>query len=1497
MEVPGPDSRTVEAASDLSMGLVASDRFELKRELGVGGFGRVFEAWDKEHAQHVALKLLHRKDPVALRRFKTEFRSLANLVHRNLVGLFELHQPSAETMAWFFTMELVDGRPFSEWLRPEPIAGASKNPSLVLTRPARPGVGPRRIVMPDVHEVSPALVAALEGMDQTLDPEEAGSFAVPERALVPGTPRPGPSATPRPDSSDDDQFGPRVGLGDATPDEAIAVAGAAVGADGHHVQHVHRGGARVDGVDRKGAIVPSATHSSAPHATPLALPQPFFGIEAPDAFALACWEATRPPPGSGVPLASVAPDRTFPEQRLKDSFRQLVEALTWLHASGHLHRDVKPSNVLIDNHGIVKVLDFGLVTRLFSTGPDNADHLIGTPAFMAPELCAGLPASPASDWYSVGVMLYLALTGSLPFEGDLATLVLAKQGVKPRSPSELTPVPRHLEEVCLALLSINPTERPDASALLDAFGAVGERGATNMWSPPRATTFVGRRAEVGALAASLAPPAGEDGPTGSRVVLVSGPSGLGKTSLVEHVLRELPSQTGQTGQTGRRPLVLRSRCFERGSVRYRALDGAIDDLSSMLASLTKAERAAIVPADLDVSALGRLFPVLAFESHRDSEATRSAEPADIKRRAFVALRELFLAVCRHRHVIVSIDDAHWADEDSVGPLAELVRHGCACWVLSFRDEERAQSPFLRALFDEVLPRLDPSSVTTLPLSPLTNVEAQALAREELSAAALLDPALAERVAKEAGGHPLLIAELAHATAHHTPGESRLTSHAGATEVLALDALLAARVAALPSSTRTVLELVAVAGEPVHTRLIRAATGADQRDLNQLYQEHLAQPRASQAGELVMCWHDRVRETTLASLGHDLLARRHLVLAETAERHGLADPFFMHTHWMGALGAANAGLEHAGQKAEHRSWIMTTLERVFRYGRSAAIAATTSFAFDRAAGVLKGLTGLLRHLAIRPASARSGDVSGPRVPSLDDLGTADLAPIVSGTFGSEVDLLVMLADNLLNAGRGIEAARFFEQASALAADEPQRRRLELRAAEQYLFAGAFGEGEATIRRVLGRVGLKVAQSVPGAMASFMWETLRMKVRGKSFVPRPQAEVDPNALALVDTLWSGTIGLSMAWPLGSQAFQQRHLRNALEAGEPVRVARALSIELAFSGLPGGNDDSKSTALSKLAHEVASTIDHPYPEAFATMSDAATHRLRGRWAAARAGVEKALEVYRRDCTGVTWEKDTAEFVSLSALAHMGALDLLPKRLEDALADAVERGDLYLEIQLRTRFSPLVDLMRDRPAQAREGIDKALARWTSSGFQIVHYWAYLNRIQAWLYEGRHDRALMELEAGRAPLKKSFMLMGQYYRIQFHEMVVRVMLAALGAGAGGSSLLKQARHSARKLASERMGWSIPMADLATALLSGLEGQRRAPSERLALVLRAVDGFEAADMRLHAQSARVFEARMAGDPEREARVHAQLTALGVAVPERFAAMLVPLPSEKATGTA
>jgi len=109
----------------------ADSRYELRGQLGEGGAGIVYRAFDRRRGEEVALKTLRRQEGRDLFRFKREFRMLADLAHPNLVALHELQTVGSD---WMFTMELVEGVPFNEWVRPRAPAESTSS-----SRPPRSG--------------------------------------------------------------------------------------------------------------------------------------------------------------------------------------------------------------------------------------------------------------------------------------------------------------------------------------------------------------------------------------------------------------------------------------------------------------------------------------------------------------------------------------------------------------------------------------------------------------------------------------------------------------------------------------------------------------------------------------------------------------------------------------------------------------------------------------------------------------------------------------------------------------------------------------------------------------------------------------------------------------------------------------------------------------------------------------------------------------------------------------------------------------------------------------------------------------------------------------------------------------------------------------------------------------------------------------------------------------------------------------------------------------
>src|SRR5580704_14682179 len=127
--------------------------------------------------------------------------------------------------------------------------------------------------------------------------------------------------------------------------------------------------------------------------------------------------------------------------------RSAAAALAFAHEHGIIHRDIKGANILVDRDGRVVVSDFGIARAVESSSLTATGAMIGTPHFMSPEQCAGKPVGPQSDQYSLGVVAYQMLTGTVPFDGDSIpeiiqhhwwTQVPDASQARPDSPAALT---------------------------------------------------------------------------------------------------------------------------------------------------------------------------------------------------------------------------------------------------------------------------------------------------------------------------------------------------------------------------------------------------------------------------------------------------------------------------------------------------------------------------------------------------------------------------------------------------------------------------------------------------------------------------------------------------------------------------------------------------------------------------------------------------------------------------------------------------------------------------------------------------------------------------------------------------------------------------------------------------------------------------------------------------------------------------------------------------
>lgn len=1087
--------------------------------------------------------------------------------------------------------------------------------------------------------------------------------------------------------------------------------------------------------------------------------------------------------------------------RLVHAAGQLVRGLAALHAAGKLHRDVKPSNAMVDREGRLVLLDFGLATALNPDVFAQAEGSSGTVAYMSPEVLRGRPATPAVDFYAMGVVLFETLAGRHPFLGLAAEQMRDKmRSTAPRLSEVGVDAPAAIDDLVAALLSPEPAERPEAGAILATLERLAPEAesAAPQAAPrpsPRVQPFVGRTSDLERLRQAASAVA----PGHPMVVHVHGPSGIGKSELTRRFLTELEAGPGT--------VVLRSRCHPHETVPYNAFDGVADCLSGVLLDSKRAEVAALVPAH--AAALTKLFPVLARVPDLIREAEDTPEEAvEARRRGFAAFRELLGRLSAAQRTVVWIDDFQWIDDDSIALLRELLTPPDlppVLILLSYRGDSRDR---IRSLFE------GSDGTGLVPAGLNCEVALAPLAVEEIrSLAAILSGGHRvdiDAVADEAQGSPFFVNQLVS-----------YLSTAGAEGPVPSDlaSLMSVRLARLDPASRTVLEIVSVAGQPIERATALAATGLDERSrlsVITLEKEQLLRSTEIGARATLEIYHDRIREVLIEQLPAPALRARHAQLATTLRGVPEPDPLALFRHCLGA-----------GETREAAGWATEAARR-----------AESALAFSEAASLYE------RALTL-------------------------------GEHGEEEShaLRIARATALVNAGHGAEAApEFLRAAERGGGDAADLRR---RAAEQYMVTGHIDEGTAILDGLLADFDLPNPRNA-GVLAGSTLARLLLVALRRRRLPGSGRAADASVIGRSDLCHAAAKGLVLVDPFRGLFFAVLGLRLGMQAGDLARIGRGFAVVGAALMPAGGIMAGLAARLLEDARGIAGMQDEPYLDGFSRITLAQKRMTEARWREMLTLCDEGVDLLRSRCRGVGWEIEIGRMAALRALEELGELRELERRVEQALRESEEKGDLYGTVTqlLNQAFSALCKGDADG---ARARADRAIALWTREAFQMQHFYAMRVHCHCDLMDDRPDVARRRLEETWPAIEKANLLRHSLLRVDAHLLAARVNLAlAASDAAARADRLRHTERHVRALTGRSENADVRgHAALLRAAIAALESR---PAAVEPLLRAAVDDFERAGMRLAAAAARWrLSARLDGEAAEAMRHEAEAPLLGEGV--------------------
>jgi hypothetical protein len=726
-------------------------------------------------------------------------------------------------------------------------------------------------------------------------------------------------------------------------------------------------------------------------------------------------------------------------------------------------------------------------------------------------------------------------------------------------------------------------------------------------------------------------------------------------------------------------------------------------------------------------------------------------------------------------------------------------------------------------------KADPKiEVKEIALKELSKEESQALAIALLGKNNNEMLARAEKIAQESKGSPFFVDELvqyvnetatsgigssedfeAAVTQHNTgqliekPSDISHSKQEDST-ITRLDSVIYTRVTRLPEEARKLLEIIAVAGQPLERTIAKQASELDVNEQSAfalLRSNRMIRVSGAIQKEMVETYHDRIRETVVANLTDKRLKDCHSELASYLEEVG-ADAERLAIHFY-----------KAGRNKE-----------AAKYAVIAANNAYNALAFERAA--------TLYQLALDLKS--------------DDLQTHTLQ--------------VKLAESIANVGNSYQAANAY-LAATKTAEGVEVLKLHQSAADQFLRGGFLKEGFDELSLITKKVGIKIPKTPLQALFLFLFLRVKIKLRGLEF--KEATKVTEEDLLRLNTFWTVSTSLSMFDATRGAVLQSEFLLFALKVGDLRSILRALLSEAGYAASAGGRKAKHAEKLLKHSSELAKRLNSPLETAITSHVAGIVAGCLGQWKRCIDEFTTSELIFRKHCTGVSADIDRGYYWIFNSYFFIGDLNQLFERLPGVLKDISERGNLIGEINLRLRNTYMKFLADDQAEKAKEELDITIDRWSKKGFQMQHFWHLFGKVQSCLYNDETKAAWETLDQKWSTISRSLFLRIQSFYIQILHLRARCALAMATSQENRSNsmkFLKTAERDAKAIERENMPWGNAFAKQIRASVLALKGDRETA---IKLILEAENNFESVDMMLYRTALKHCRGQLMSNPQGE----------------------------------